>query len=51
MAVAVSSRNPESAIFALDRMRAAGVEVVTTEMVVLELLEKAGTAEFKVLSA
>jgi Isochorismatase family len=47
---AMSSRKPESVDLALHRMRAAGVEVVNTEMVVFELLERAGTAEFKVLS-
>lgn len=47
---AMSSRKPESAALAFDRMRAAGVEVVNTEMVVFELLERAGTQEFKVLS-
>jgi hypothetical protein len=32
-------------------MRHAGVEVINTEMAVFELLGKAGTAEFKALSA
>jgi nicotinamidase-related amidase len=50
VADATSSRKPESAILALERMRGAGVEVVNTEMVVFELLEKAGTAAFKLLS-
>jgi nicotinamidase-related amidase len=50
VADAVSSRRTESADLALDRMRMAGVQVVTTEMVVFELLEKAGTAEFRELS-
>ncbi len=47
---AMSSRKPESAALAFERMRAAGVEVVNTEMVVFELLERAGTAAFKQLS-
>jgi nicotinamidase-related amidase len=47
---AMSSRKPESAELAIQRMRADGVQVVNTEMVVFELLEKAGTAEFKGLS-
>jgi nicotinamidase-related amidase len=51
VADAISSRKPESATLAIERMRAAGVEVVNTEMAVFELLEKAGTAEFKALSA
>lgn len=50
VADAMSSRKPESATLAFNRMRAAGVEVVNTEMVVFELLERAGTAEFKALS-
>jgi Isochorismatase family len=48
---AMSSRSIVSKSLALDRMRAAGVEVVNTEMVVFELLERAGTADFKSLSA
>jgi nicotinamidase-related amidase len=47
---AMSSRMPQSAELAFSRMRHAGVETVNTEMVVFELLEKAGTAEFKTLS-
>lgn len=47
---AMSSRKPESAALAFERMRAAGAELVNTEMVVFELLERAGTAEFKALS-
>jgi nicotinamidase-related amidase len=50
VADAMASRKPESAALAFDRMRAAGIEVVNTEMVVFELLERAGTAEFKALS-
>lgn len=47
---AMSSRKPESAGLAFERMRAADVEVVNTEMAVFELLEKAGTPQFKALS-
>jgi hypothetical protein len=50
VADAMSSRKPESATLAFDRMRDTGVLVVNTEMVVFELLERAGTAEFKALS-
>ncbi len=50
VADAMSSRKPESAALAFERMRAVGVQVVNTEMVVFELLEKAGTAVFKGLS-
>lgn len=51
VADATSSRAPESATLAFDRMRAAGIEVVNTEMAVFELLGRAGTAEFKAISA
>ncbi len=44
---AVSSRTPENCRLALDRMCAAGAVVASTEMVLFELLEQAGTAEFK----
>ncbi len=47
---AMSSRKPESAALALERMRANDVQMVNTEMVVFELLERAGTPEFKALS-
>jgi isochorismate hydrolase len=48
---AMSSRKESSASVALERMRANGVQVINTEMAVFELLGKAGTAEFKALSA
>jgi nicotinamidase-related amidase len=51
VADAVSSRQSSSADLALQRLREAGIQVVNTEMVVFELLEKAGTADFKALSA
>lgn len=51
VADAVSSRKPESAALALERMRAGGVTVVTAEMVLFEWLGRAGTPEFKELSA
>ncbi len=44
---AISSRTPENHRVGLDRMRAAGAEIASTEMVLFELLERAGTAEFK----
>ena len=44
---AVSSRTPENYHVGLDRMRAAGAVIVSTEMVLFELLERAGTDEFK----
>ena len=48
---ATSSRTPESYRFGLDRMRAAGAVIVSTEMALFELLEQAGTAEFKQILA
>jgi nicotinamidase-related amidase len=47
---AISSRKNESAALAFDRMRMNGVQVVNAEMALFELLEKAGTAQFKALS-
>ncbi len=44
---AVSSRTPENYRVGLDRMRAAGAVIVSTEMALFELLEEAGTAEFR----
>jgi nicotinamidase-related amidase len=48
---AVSSRAPTSVTLALDRLRNAGAAIVNSEMVVFEGLKKAGTPEFKALSA
>jgi nicotinamidase-related amidase len=50
VADAMSSRKAESAALAFERMLMNGVQVVNTEMVFFELLEKAGTVQFKVLS-
>jgi isochorismate hydrolase len=47
VADAVSSRSPEDCRIGLDRMRQAGAVLVSTEMVLFELLERAGTPEFK----
>ena len=47
----VSSRVESSKALALARMGHAGVAVINTEMAVFELLGKAGTPEFKELSA
>ena len=46
---AASSRTPANRAAAVERMRAAGAHVVTTEMVVFEWLQKAGTEDFRAL--
>lgn len=51
VADAVASRRPESVALAIARMRDEGCSIVTTEMVVFEWLGRAGTPEFKELSA
>lgn len=51
VADACSSRNPANHQAAMRRLEAAGVGVVTTEMVVFEWLHRAGTPEFKELVA
>ena len=51
VADAVSSRTLENKSLGLERMRAAGAHIVSTEMVVFEWLGRAGTPEFKELSA
>jgi nicotinamidase-related amidase len=51
VADAVSSRAPENHRIGLQRMRDAGAVIVSSEMVLFELLEKAGTEEFKQILA
>ncbi|MEX1147704.1 MAG: hydrolase [Sphingomonadales bacterium] len=46
----VGSRQPASRERALDRMAHAGIEIVTTEMVLFEWMHKAGTDQFRSLS-
>jgi nicotinamidase-related amidase len=46
---AASSRTPANRAAAIERMRAAGAHIVTTEMVVFEWLQKAGTEDFRAL--
>ena len=46
---ATSSRRRENHRAAVDRLRVAGVGLVTTEMVVFEWLRRGGTAEFREL--
>ncbi len=48
---ATSSRTQENMAYGLFRLRDLGAEVVSTEMIVYELLERAGTPEFKTLLA
>jgi nicotinamidase-related amidase len=51
VADAVSSRTQDSKALAVARLGQSGISVVNTEMVVFELLGKAGTPKFKELSA
>jgi nicotinamidase-related amidase len=51
VADACTSRRPSDVELAMRRMRATGVSIVSSEMVVFEWLEKAGTAAFKTVSA
>jgi nicotinamidase-related amidase len=51
VADAVSSRKLDSAHVALERLKQIGIQIITTEMAVFEMLETAGTPEFKTLSA
>lgn len=46
---AASSRTPASRAAAIARARAAGAGIVTTEMVLFEWLERAGTDDFRAL--
>jgi nicotinamidase-related amidase len=48
---AVSSRSPENKRIALERLARAGATVTSTEAALFELLERAGTEEFKKISA
>ncbi len=48
---ATASRREADCQAALERMRGHGVEVTTTESVLFELLQQAGTPEFKAVSA
>jgi nicotinamidase-related amidase len=48
---ATSSRTTENHFIAVERMRDAGAIVVSTELVLFELLQKAGTDEFKQILA
>lgn len=47
VADAISSRTPENHRWGVERMRGAGATLVSTEMVLFELLERAATDEFR----
>ena len=49
VADAASSRTPENHNAAIERLRAGGVQIVTSEMVLFEWLHQAGTADFRQL--
>lgn len=49
VADAASSRTPASRDAAIERLRALGAQIVTSEMVLFEWLHKAGTDEFRSL--
>ncbi len=46
---ATSSRSLDNMQYGLARMQELGAEIVSTEMIIYELLEKAGTSEFKTM--
>lgn len=50
VADAVSSRTKENKQIAIERMRQSGSFIVSTEMLLFQLLHKAGTKEFKLIS-
>ena len=47
VADAISSREPDNARLAIERMRGLGLQVLSSEMVIFEWLERAGTPSFK----
>jgi nicotinamidase-related amidase len=49
VADATSSRTPANRQLAFDRLRQAGAHIVSTEMVLFEWLDRAGTADFRAL--
>ncbi|MBN2403839.1 MAG: hydrolase [Spirochaetes bacterium] len=50
VADAVSSRTPANKSIALERMRQSGAFIVSTEMILFQLMEYSGTDEFKAIS-
>ena len=49
VADAIASRSPHNVLIAVERMRAAGITITSTEMAIYELLQRAGTAQFKAM--
>jgi nicotinamidase-related amidase len=49
VADAASSRTPANRQLAIDRLHQAGAHIVSTEMVLFEWLERAGTDDFRAL--
>lgn len=49
VADAASSRTPENRLAAIERLRSAGIHIVTAEMVLFEWLQRAATDEFRSL--
>lgn len=49
VADAASSRTPENRRLAFERLQVAGAQIVSTEMVLFEWLEKAGNADFRAI--
>jgi nicotinamidase-related amidase len=47
---AVSSRTPANRALALEKMASEGAQITSTEMALFEMLEEAGTDEFKAIS-
>ena len=50
VADAVSSRTNENKKIAVERMKQSGAYIESTEIVLFQLLDKAGTDEFKIIS-
>lgn len=50
VADAVSSRTPENKALAIERMRQSGAFIVSTEMILFQMLDYSGTDDFKVVS-
>ena len=50
VADAVSSRTNANKNLALERMRQSGAFIVSTEMVLFQLIDQAGTDQFKIIS-